>query len=156
VHVTIAGAGSLRASLEALAAELGINEYVTFEGVVPHDRLLARLRAGEFHAAILTSVDDGPAQREGIPVFLMEAMAVGLPVIATRSGAIVELGGDDAALLCDPGDSEGVSRAIVALAEDPHLRARFGAAGRARVEREFDARSCARMLSEQICNRLSA
>ncbi|HEX8807059.1 MAG TPA: glycosyltransferase family 4 protein [Candidatus Aquilonibacter sp.] len=152
-RVTIAGDGSLRASLEALTTELGINEYVTFEGSVPHDRLLARLRAGEFHAAILTSVDEGPAQREGIPVFLMEAMAAGLPVIATRSGAIVELGGGDAALLCDPGDSAGVCGAIVALAKDARLRARFGAAGRARVERDFDVRSCAMTLSEQICDK---
>jgi colanic acid/amylovoran biosynthesis glycosyltransferase len=150
VHLTIAGDGRLRASLEALTAKLGLNEHVTFEGVVPHNRLLARLRTGEFHAAILTSVDEGPARREGIPVFLMEAMASGLPVIATRSGAIVELGGADAAFLCDPGDIGGISRAIVALAKDAHLRARFGAAGRSRVEREFDARSCAMMLSEQI------
>jgi colanic acid/amylovoran biosynthesis glycosyltransferase len=150
VHLTIVGDGRLRARLEALTAKLGLNQYVTFEGIVPHDRLLARLRAGEFHAAILTSIDEGPAQREGIPVFLMEAMASGLPVIATRSGAIIELAGDDAALLCDPGDVGGVSRAIVALAKDPQLRARLRAAGRSRVERDFDARSCAMMLSEQI------
>jgi colanic acid/amylovoran biosynthesis glycosyltransferase len=153
VRLTIAGDGSSRASLEALTAELGINEYVTFEGVVPHDRLLMRLRAGEFHAAILTSVDEGPAQREGIPVFLVEAMAAGLPVVATRSGAIVELAGDGAALLCDPGDSAGVSTAIVALAKDAQLQARLRAAGRARVERDFDVRSCAMTLSEHICGK---
>jgi colanic acid/amylovoran biosynthesis glycosyltransferase len=150
VRLTIAGDGRLRASLEALTSELGLKEHVTFEGVVPHNRLLARLRTDEFAAAILTSIDEGPAQREGIPVFLMEAMASGLPVIATRSGAIAELGGEDAALLCDPGDVGSVTRAIVSLAEDPELRARFSAAGRKRVEREFDARSCAMLLREEI------
>ena len=150
VRLTIAGDGRLRANLEHLTTQLGLRKQVTFEGAIPHNQLLARMRGGEFHAAILTSVDEGPAQREGIPVFLMEAMASGLPVIATRSGAIAELGGGNAALLCDPGDIEGLARAIVALGLDPHLRAHLGAAGRARVEREFDARSCAMMLSEQI------
>jgi colanic acid/amylovoran biosynthesis glycosyltransferase len=150
VRLTIAGDGRQRASLEALTAKLGLAAYITFEGAVPHKRLLARLRSGDFHAAILTSIDEGPAQREGIPVFLMEAMASGLPVIATRSGAIHELAGEGAALLCDPGDVEGVSRAIVALATDALLRAHFSMAGRARVERDFNACSCAMMLGAEI------
>jgi glycosyltransferase involved in cell wall biosynthesis len=80
----------------------------------------------------------------------MESMARGVPVIATRSGAVTELADDRNALLCEPNDSEGVARAIVELARDPALRDRLGAAGRERIEQEFDVRACSRTLAEAI------
>jgi colanic acid/amylovoran biosynthesis glycosyltransferase len=123
---------------------------VRFEGVVAHDRLLERMASGEFDAAIMTSIDDGPAKREGIPVFLMEAMAYGLPVIATRSGATGELADDENALVCEPGNVDAIANAIVRLAGDSALRARLSAAGRSRVEKEFNASRSAAALGALI------
>ncbi len=150
VRVTFAGDGTLRRALETRAADLGLCESARFEGVVAHDRLLERMASGEFDGAILTSLDEGPSQREGIPVFLMEAMANGLPVIATRSGAVTELADDGNALLCEPGDVDALSGAIVSLAQDGALRQRLATSARARIETDFEAASCAQALAAQI------
>ena len=152
VRCTLAGDGSSRERLERRAKELGLQDRVTFEGVVAHERLIDRMSSGEFNCAILTSIDEGPSAREGIPVFLMEAMVRGLPVIATRSGAITELADETNALLCAPGDAGALAAAIVTLASDRTLRARLGEAGRARVAAEFDVDACARALAAQICD----
>jgi colanic acid/amylovoran biosynthesis glycosyltransferase len=150
VRCTIAGDGALRERLERLVWELRLQDRVVFEGVVAHETLLKRMSSREYDVAILTSVDEGAAKREGIPVFLMEAMARGLPVIATRSGAVTEVASDANALLCAPGDADAVARAIVALAQDDDLRRRLADAARKTIEAEFDAAVCARALAAQI------
>ena len=80
-----------------------------------------------------------PSFAEGVPVVLMEAMAAGVPVVTTRIAGVSELVEDGVSgYLVPPSDSAPLARAIAALLDDPALRARFGAAGRATVEREFD------------------
>jgi glycosyltransferase involved in cell wall biosynthesis len=81
----------------------------------------------------------------GIPV--IEAMAAGLPVVATRSGALPEVVVDgETGILVERGDGEGLAAAISKLLADPHLRARMGAAGRRRVRQLFTwDRSVARL-----------
>ncbi len=81
----------------------------------------------------------------GIPV--IEAMAAGLPVVATRGGALPELVVDgETGILIERGDSEGLAAAIGRLLENPQLRERMGAAGRKRVQRLFTwERSVARL-----------
>lgn len=83
----------------------------------------------------------------GIPV--IEAMAAGLPVVATRSGALPEVVVDgETGILVERGDTEGLAAAIDRLLADPHLRARMGAAGRERVRGLFTwDRSVARLES---------
>lgn len=73
---------------------------------------------------------------EGLPLSVLEAMAAGLPVVASSVGGVPELVGD-AGVLVPPGDDSALADALAALLADPELRARLGAAGRARVEREF-------------------
>jgi glycosyltransferase involved in cell wall biosynthesis len=138
VVCTLAGSGSETERLHALVRELGLEKHVIFEGALAHDVLLARMQEGAYDAAILTSVDEGPNLCEGIPVFLMESMAAGLPVIATSSGAVGELVNPENGLLCTPGDVAGISRAIAALANSPALRAQLGAGARETVNRGFD------------------
>jgi glycosyltransferase involved in cell wall biosynthesis len=75
---------------------------------------------------------------EGLPVTVLEAMAAGLPVVASRVGGIPELVVDgETGFLVPPGDAYGLAYAIDRLLGDATLRERFGAAGRCRVEGGF-------------------
>jgi glycosyltransferase involved in cell wall biosynthesis len=78
-----------------------------------------------------------PSRMDPCPLSVLEAMASGLPVVASRVGGIPEEVGDKAGLLVDAGDVEGVAAAVLRLAREPGLRAELGAAGRERVERMF-------------------
>jgi colanic acid/amylovoran biosynthesis glycosyltransferase len=112
----IAGDGPLRAGLEALARE--------------------RLPADIFVAPSVTASD---GDIEGIPVSIMEAMALGLPVVSTRHSGIPELvAHDESGMLYDERDIAGLTNALSALAQDAGLRARLGTAGRSIVANEYD------------------
>ncbi len=78
-----------------------------------------------------------PSRMDPCPLAVLEAMATGLPVVATRVGGIPEEVGDDAGLLVEPEDVRGLAAAVLRLAGDPGLRARLGASGRERVEGLF-------------------
>jgi glycosyltransferase involved in cell wall biosynthesis len=121
------GPAAVRAEREGLVAG------VEFVGPVGHRELLDRL------AAEVTVVIH-PSRLEACPMILLEAMAVGVPIIAgRRSGAVPWVLGDGAAgLLVDVGSSAEIAAAMVRLAGDPRARARLAAAGRDRVGRHFD------------------
>ena len=90
-----------------------------------------------------------PSRREGVPLVLLEAMAFGLPVIATPVGGIVDyVRHEDNGLLVPPGDVEALVDSIQALAADPGLRERLGEAGRRRIGEEAGAESIARRWRE--------
>ena len=76
---------------------------------------------------------------EGLPVSVLEAMAAGLPVVASRVGGVPEQVSDgETGLLVEPGDSNELAAALNRLTADASLRRRLGAAGRARAEHAFD------------------
>ncbi len=80
-----------------------------------------------------------PSRTEGISLTLLEAMACALPVVATRAGGNVEVVQDEqTGLLVPVGDPEQLAAAIQRLRRDPGEARRFGAAGRSRVESEFN------------------
>ena len=82
-----------------------------------------------------------PSFAEGVPVVLMEALASGVPVVATRVAGVGELVEDGVSgYLVPPGDPVSLADRLGKLIEDPALRSRFGAEGRAKVEEEFDVR----------------
>jgi glycosyltransferase involved in cell wall biosynthesis len=93
--------------------------------------LRARLRAA--------SVFCLPSHTEGQPIGILEAMASGLPVVATRVGAIPDQVRDGLdGILVDPGDAAGLGAALRRLVTSPELRTAMGASARARAEERFD------------------
>lgn len=126
VQIQIAGDGQERPALESLAHSLGLHERVHFLGAVRD----ARRVLDEADAFVMSSVS------EGTPLALMEAMASGLPCVATRIGGIPDLL-DGAGVLVAAGDAEALARALGGLRQDPQGARRLGARGRARIAERF-------------------
>jgi glycosyltransferase involved in cell wall biosynthesis len=86
-----------------------------------------------------------PSFVEGLPIALLEAMAIGIPSISTNVNGIPEaIINEETGLLIDAGDAEALSRAILRLKIDSALRRKLGARGRAIVMEKFDERDAAR------------
>jgi len=126
--VVIVGDGVERARLETLSNELGLAERVHFAG--QQDDVRPWLAALDVFA--LTS------DWEGMPNAVLEAMATGLPVVATAVGGTPEVVVDgETGLLVPPRDPNALAQAITCLLREPDLRRKMGRAGRERVERHF-------------------
>jgi colanic acid/amylovoran biosynthesis glycosyltransferase len=137
VSYTVVGDGPLRRSLEALAETLQVDEYIRWAGAQPHAATLEMIRAAQLLLAPSVTAADGDA--EGIPNVLKEAMANGLPVIATRHGGTSELVDDGVSgLLVAERDTEALAEKLAYLASHPECWAAMGRAGRKKVELEFD------------------
>jgi glycosyltransferase involved in cell wall biosynthesis len=128
VTLRLAGDGDDRAALEARAAELGLDSRVEFLGALGRDEVLALFRSAD--AAILSSA------WENFPHSVVEALAVGTPVIATAVGGVPEIVRDgENGLLVRPGDPAAFAEAIRRFFAEPELRERLRAAASASVER---------------------
>lgn len=128
VELRIAGIGPLRDDLERLVAALGVGDRIRLLGFVEDVPTL--LEQADVFA--LTSVN------EGLPLVVLEAMAAGVPVVASRVGGIPEAVADGATgILVDPGDVSGTRDAIRRLIGDPDLAARLAQAARTRAEERF-------------------
>jgi glycosyltransferase involved in cell wall biosynthesis len=133
------GDGPLRAEIQRSIGELGLDDRVTMHGTVPLDEL--RRFLGEVRpVCVLPSVRAADGQVEGIPVSLVEAMALGAPVVSTRSGSIAELVVPGAGLLVEPGDVDDLARGIAQLVDDEGAARRLASAGHDRVMGEFEIR----------------
>ncbi|MGH2744267.1 MAG: glycosyltransferase [Thermoleophilaceae bacterium] len=131
VAATLVGGGSLLSPLRQRARELGVAEQVNFAGNVGHEGVHAHYAAADAFCL--------PSFGEGVPVVLMEAMASGLPVVASRVGGIQELVEHGlSGFLVPPGRPDLIAAALERLADDPELRAGMGEAGRAIVAAHFD------------------
>lgn len=126
--VWCAGEGGARAALEAQRATLGLEAQVRFLGRVDD---VAGLLAG---ADVMVM----PSRQEGLGVAALEAMAAGVPVIASRVGGLPEAVVDgETGLLVPPDDAAALGVALARLAADSGLRRRLGAAGATRVRARF-------------------
>jgi colanic acid/amylovoran biosynthesis glycosyltransferase len=143
LELDLVGEGPQRPSLEAQVARLGLTERVRFHGSLSEREVQALLDRADLF--ILPSRIAWNGQMEGLPVALMEAVACGLPVIASRLSGIPELIRDaETGLLAESGDVTSL-RAVLEGA----LACRFairGDAGRRQIESEFDIRKSARRL----------
>jgi glycosyltransferase involved in cell wall biosynthesis len=132
----LVGDGEEREAAERLARELGVSDRCRFAG---YQRDMASWY-GRFDAFCLASAN------EGTPVAAIEALAAGVPVVATRVGgtpAVVDDG--ETGFLAEPGDLDTMADRLALLARDPDLRARMGLAGAERMRERYGV---ARMVDE--------
>lgn len=128
VEFMVAGEGDERAALEARTRKLGLDSRVTFLGSLPRDQVLTLFRRAD--AALLSSA------WENSPHMLIEALAVGTPVIATAVGGVPEIVTDgENGLLVPPNDPAALASAIQRLLGEGALRAQLTAAAAPSVER---------------------
>jgi len=135
-RLTMMGDGPLWECCLRLCHAMGIADAVRLPGAVPHDQVAEAM--GQVRAFVQHSVRTFQNEAEGTPVAVLEAGAMGLPVVATRHAGIsdVVIDGETGALV-DEGDVAGMADAMVRLAEDPELARRWGRAARNRIVSEF-------------------
>jgi glycosyltransferase involved in cell wall biosynthesis len=138
--LVLVGDGPERPTLGARAAALGVADRVRWLG--PIDGEPATL-AGLLAAA---DVCAAPSRNEGMGRSLVEAMALGVPVVAAAVGGVPAVLGDDAGRLVPPEDVEALAAALVELAEDRALRAKYAESARRRAQRFSTAVAEAEML----------
>lgn len=127
-HAVVVGDGPEHASLRALAAELRLGDAVNLVGAIPDDDAVARM----YHRADIFCL---PSVQEGFGIVFLEAMASGLPIVATTAAAIPEVVPHRrAGLLVPPADVSALAAALIELLRNPDQRAAYGAFGQAHVE----------------------
>jgi glycosyltransferase involved in cell wall biosynthesis len=146
LHLTLIGDGPERPAIERLAASLGVADRVRFLGACSTDDVKSELGAADLF--VLPAIRDPTGRMDGIPVALMEAMAIGVPVVTTCVSGIPELVGDDAGVIVPAGNATAVADAITRVFTDDALAAELVRRGRARVEDEFDLRIQAGRLAD--------
>lgn len=155
VRLRLVGDGPDRLDLEKHIAACGLSETVRLEGPLNQEQL--KIMYGESDAFAL------PSFAEGLPVVLMEAMAMEIPCVATWITGVPEIIQDDVdGLLVAPSDVSQLSAAIARLMDEPDLRRRIALAGRRKVIQQFDlskntallADAFERNVSTRLCPRL--
>jgi glycosyltransferase involved in cell wall biosynthesis len=124
LRAVFVGIGSLESDLRIAAIEMALERRVRFLGF--RDDIADCLLASDVFAM--------PSNTEGLPISLLEALAAGLPVIASAVGGIPSVLGDPpAGFLIQPGDTDAFARGLARLADDVALRRELGAQGRKRI-----------------------
>jgi colanic acid/amylovoran biosynthesis glycosyltransferase len=145
----LVGDGPFRTALEEQVEKLSLNNCVFFHGQRTHQEISDLLK--EVDTLVLPSIPTSSGRREGIPVVLMEAMASGVPVVASGISGIPELVEDGVSgLLVRPRDPEALATALKRLDQDPALCQRLGQEGRNKVLQEFDLHTNADLLANSI------
>jgi glycosyltransferase involved in cell wall biosynthesis len=151
-HCEIIGDGPLREKLQHHIAELRLGDRVTLSGALPQDCVQERLRACDIFALASTTDDHGAS--DIFPTVILEAMASARPVVSTRLAGIPESVVDrETGLLVPAGESGLFADALEMLCRDAEMRTRYGAAGRARVEQNFQVETTVRPLVELLAKR---
>ena len=144
---TVAGDGPQRATLEALASELGVAKAVTFAGFQSQAELRALYERSHLflHPSRTTAAQD----QEGVPNSMLEAMATGLPVFATNHGGIPEaIEHGSSGLLVNERDHSALARALIDTVQDPPRLAKLGLMASQSVAEKFDQHTQVRRLEE--------
>jgi colanic acid/amylovoran biosynthesis glycosyltransferase len=136
-QVAIAGDGPLRPQLESLAARLGIASVVNFCGALSHEEVKELL--GVARMLVVPSVIASDSDRDGLPNVVLEAAAMGCPIVASDLSAIPEfVANGETGLLVPSGDVKALAAAIREVLDDPAPAAARAERARRRVVAEFD------------------
>jgi glycosyltransferase involved in cell wall biosynthesis len=128
---------------------------VRFIGARPLADVLDRMRHADLFVLPCVIASDG--SRDITPNALIEAMAMGLPVVSTAIGGVPEIVEDGVSgLIVPPGDAAALAGALEALIRDPERSAALGAAARRRVETKFDSATNARCYVELFAGAIGA
>jgi glycosyltransferase involved in cell wall biosynthesis len=148
IHLTLVGEGPERATLEQLIAVHDLHSCVRLAGACNHDRLAEYYDASD--AFVLSSF------LEGIPVVLMEAMAMELPCVATWITGVPEIIDKDVeGLLVPPADAAAIARAVETLMDDPERARRLGIAARRKVRARYDLQQNVERLAAEFRSRFA-
>lgn len=143
LQLRLVGDGPDREGLEALSKDLGIAAAITFVGRLPEVNTLSEIASSDLLVL--------PSFMEGLPIVLMEAMALGVPVVASRVAGIPELVEDgQTGLLFAPSNWDELEHQIERLLTDKPLYAAVSERGKVKVADEFDARKSAAMMADQF------
>ena len=139
MNLDIVGDGPLSNELKSMVAGSSIEERVTFHGALPVDEAVKIV--GQADVFVMPSVELANGRKDGIPVALMEAMGLRVPVVSTRVSGIPELVDHEVTgLLVDERDAAALADALYRLITDNRLGERLADAGRQRVVDQFDLR----------------
>jgi len=152
IDCRIVGEGPWRGNLEQQIDQLGLRQSVHLLGARPHAELAEMLAMADVFA-LSSAIGGKSGRRDVIANVLVEAMAAGLPVIASRIPGAEELITDGVSgLLIEPNRVDQLTEALRRLATDPSLRGKIGTAARERILRDFDSskniQNLATMLAE--------
>lgn len=129
IRLEIVGRGPEEARLTSQVKELGLEDAVTFSGWVPNDLVPEKMRSSDVFVL--------PSFQEGMPNAVLQAMACGLPIVATAISSIPALVEDGVnGFLVPPGDMDALAAAVSRLALDRPLRERMGVENRRKVLEE--------------------
>ncbi len=153
-RLTLAGGGGVGMGLGQMGAEIerrrkayGLEAYITLPGLLTHNELPEYLKNHDIFVAPCIVHESG--RRDGIPNTVIEAMAYGMPVVATNVNALPEIVRDGETGRAVPQkNAEALADAIMALAAAPEEARRMGANARALVAEMFDPRSNVRRLRD--------
>lgn len=136
VRLEIVGDGPLGDALQSRIEALGVGDNVRLLGAMANDRALDWMRGLDVLA--MACQTDSNGDQDGVPVAIMEAMALQVPVVSTRLSGIPELVVDGVSgLLCEPENASCLADAIERIAGDPSLRAALVAGADAQIAGEF-------------------
>ncbi len=139
-HLTLIGSGPEKRELEKLAETYGLADQVTFAGAVGQDAIHEYYDQSDLF--VLASF------AEGVPVVLMEAMAKGIPVIATRIAGIPELIEDGVqGRLVSPGNPEALAACIVSVVKNRSEQEQYSTSAPQKIADEYDAQETAKRLA---------
>ncbi|SKA79037.1 glycosyltransferase family 4 protein [Desulfobaculum bizertense] len=148
-RASFVGGGPDKPSLEKAVERYGLSDQVIFTGAVGQDRVRELYRSA--HLFVL------PSFAEGVPVVLMEAMAMEIPCVSTQITGIGELiRTGTSGILVSPSDVEALAEAMLKLIQHPDRAAKMGAAGRRAVLRHYDLDKNAGALADHFEELLGA
>ena len=141
----IVGRGPLEEHLRKQISKLGLDDRVRLSGWLPHDELVEKMKEADVFVAPYVVARDG--DRDGVPNALLEAAALGVPLVACDSGGIGEFVINcETGRLVPPGDAESITGAIQSVLATPDTTRTFVQNARNKVEKEYDLRENVREL----------